>query len=231
VGDRQDSSSDRRSGSTFDPATGVRALVDAQRRGLFAANELVDRLIRAEPHATNEGSTASKRETTTLSAGPTDDLLRLWVEVVRLGLDTFGHFLMPGAQGRHDSSPHAAINVATAATTGVVRVDVVPLAHSDEIVDPAGAEVWLHNGSATAYTDVALHCGDLRASDGAVLPAASVRFDPSVVDLPARSSRGVAVSVLADVQPGTYRGVVLASGVPDAWLPIEVVMAADGRED
>ena len=94
----------------------------------------------------------------------------------------------------------------------------------------AEAEVWLHNGSEAAYADVGLHCGDLRASHGGVLPAASVRFDPSVVDLPARSSRGVVVSVDADVPPGTYRGVVLAAGVPDAWLPIEVVVAAEGRE-
>jgi hypothetical protein len=90
--------------------------------------------------------------------------------------------------------------------------------------------VWLHNGSGAAYSDVGLHCGDLRASDRTVLPAASVRFDPSVVDLPARSSRGVVVSVDADVPSGTYRGVVLAAGVPDAWLPIEVVVAAEGRE-
>jgi hypothetical protein len=108
--------------------------------------------------------------------------------------------------------------------------DVRPAPPSDGGTDRAAAEVWLHNGSAADYSEVALHCGDLRASDGAVLSAASVRFDPSVVDLPARSSRGVAVSVSADVPPGTYRGVVLAAGVPDAWLPIEVVMAADQRE-
>jgi hypothetical protein len=53
-----------------------------------------------------------------------------------------------------------------------------------------------------------------------------VRFDPPLVDLPARSSRGVGVSVDDDASPGTYRGVVLASGIPDAWLPIEVVIAA-----
>ena len=64
-----------------------------------------------------------------------------------------------------------------------------------------------------------------------MLPAASVRFDPPVVDLPARSSRGVDVSVDADLPAGTYRGVVLAAGIPDAWLPVEVVVAAPRRGD
>jgi hypothetical protein len=236
VGDRQGSSSDRRSQSRLDPATGVRALVDVQRRGLLAANELVDRLVRsvdgdgsAEPHDTSASEAASRHDAAAPSAGgPTDDLLRLWVEVVRVGLDTFGHVLMPGGPGRPDTAAHGAtLDVATAASTGVVRVLVFPAPSSGGGTDGAGAEVWLHNGSAADYSDVALHCGDLRASDGAVLPAASVRFDPSVVDLPARSSRGVTVSVAADVPPDTYRGVVLAAGVPDAWLPMEVVMAAD----
>jgi hypothetical protein len=63
-----------------------------------------------------------------------------------------------------------------------------------------------------------------------VLPATSVQFDPSVTDLPARSSRGVVVSLNTDPPTGTYRGVVLAAGVPDAWLPIEVVKTADPPE-
>ena len=161
------------------------------------------------------GGAAGPRDAAASSTpGPTDDLVRLWVEVVRLGLDTFGQFLMPGGPGRPDSAGHSAtLDVPTGASTGVVRVSSVPPAPpSDGGTDGAGAEVWLHNGSAADYSDVALHCGDLRASDGAVLPAASVRFDPSVVDLPARSSRGVTVSVVADVPPGTYRGVVLAAG-------------------
>lgn len=242
--DRQHSRSDRRPASRLDPATGIQALVDVQRRGLHAANELVDRLVRsvdgerddvgdADPYDTSAGSGASRRDASAapFAPGPTDDLVRLWVEVVRLGLETFGQFLMPGGPGRPGGGAGAAaLDVATAASTGVVRVVMPPAPSSGANTDRAGAEVWLHNGSADAYSEVALHCGDLRASDGTVLPAASVRFDPSVMDLPARSSRGVIVSVGADTPPGTYRGVVLAAGVPDAWLPIEVVKAVDQDE-
>src|SRR5262249_32809179 len=154
----------------------------------------------------------------------------LWVEVLRLGLETFSQFLMPGSTGRPDSgSQVATLDVATATATGVVRVVICPTP-SGGSTGGADAEVWLHNGSAADYSDVALHCGDLRASDGAVLPAASVRFDPSVTNLPARSSRGVVVSVRSDLPPATYRRVVLAAGVPDAWMPIEVVKTADQPE-
>jgi hypothetical protein len=244
VDDRQESGSDRRSGSRLDPAKGVQALADVQRRGLLAASELAERLVRsvdgdgegagrAAHDDTAADRSASHRETPMAppAGGPVDDLVRLWAEVVRLGLETFGPFLRPGVPGRPDSgSAVATLDVDTATSTGVVRVVVSATPLPDADTDHADAEIWLHNGRAKAYSDVALHCGDLRASDGAVLPAASVRFDPAVTDLPARSSRGVVVSVHADLPPGTYRGVVLAAGVPDAWLPIEVVHTADQHE-
>jgi hypothetical protein len=241
VDDRQDIGRDRRPESRLDPAKGVQALADVQRRGLLAASELAERLVRsvdgegqgagrAAHDDTAAGRSAPRHDTPIApsAAGPVDDLVRLWGEVVRLGLETFGQFLRPGVPGRPDSgSGIATLDVGTGTSTGVVRVVVSPMPLPDASTDRADAEVWLHNGSAEAYYEVALHCGDLRASDGAVLPAASVRFDPSVTDLPARSSRGVVVSVQAELPPGTYRGVVLAAGVPDAWLPIEVVKTAD----
>jgi hypothetical protein len=44
--------------------------------------------------------------------------------------------------------------------------------------------------------------------------------------MPARSSRGVTVEVDIDehVAPGSYRGMLVADGHPDVWLPIEVVV-------
>jgi hypothetical protein len=54
-----------------------------------------------------------------------------------------------------------------------------------------------------------------------------VRFDPSELELlPARSSRGVAVSLAAarPLRPGAYRGAIQARGAPGLWLPLEVVI-------
>jgi len=56
---------------------------------------------------------------------------------------------------------------------------------------------------------------------------ARVRFDPAeVAQLPARSSRGVAVSVTASGRPdpGVYRGTIQAEAAPALWLPVEVAV-------
>jgi len=247
VGDRRDNrSDDRRPASWLDPATGVQALVEVQRRGLLAAGDLVDRLIRSVDGEGDErdgrredvpaGAAAARPQGGPSPAvGATEDLMRRWIEVVRLGLDAFGQFLAPGAGGGADAGTgHATVDLATGASTGVVRLEVVRRSPSSEAgggrAVGGGVEVWLHNGSGQAYAGLVLHCGDLRASDGGALPSTAVRFDPHVLDLPVRSSRGVLVSVDADVPPATYRGVILATGVPDVWLPIEVAVAAESTE-
>jgi hypothetical protein len=88
-------------------------------------------------------------------------------------------------------------------------------------------EVWLHNGTHAARHDLRLHCGELRSAAGAVLPA-GLAFDPEVVaELPARSSRGVTVGVApweGSVEPGTYRSIVMVTGLADVWLPVTVVV-------
>jgi hypothetical protein len=245
VGDRPDNrNDDRRPASWLVPATGVQALVDVQRRGLLAAGDLVDRLIRSVDGDGDErggrredvpaGAAAARPQGGPSPAvGATEDLMRLWVDVVRLGLDAFGQFLAPGA-GAGVRTGQASVDLATGASTGVVRLEVVRRSPSSDAdggrAVGGGVEVWLHNGTGQAYAGLALHCGDLRASDGGALPSTTVQFDPHVLDLPARSSRGVVVSVDADVPPATYRGVILATGVPDVWLPIEVAVAAQSTE-
>ncbi len=256
MGDRRDNEGgDPRSVSGLDATAGVQALVDVQRRGLVAAGDLVDRLVRmvdgddrlgdgvgvgdrtgadAGPGARGADAAAERRDP--LTAGATDELVRAWADIVRLGLDAFGQFLPPTATGRPDTPGRASVDIATGVSTGVVRLEVAcgRSASGAGPADPTGVrpgvEVWLHNAGGQEHAGLRLHCGDLRASDGTVLPAGALRFDPDVVDLPSRSSRGVVVSVEADPPPGTYRGVILAAGVPDAWLPFEVVVSVDAHE-
>jgi hypothetical protein len=227
VGDRSDDGDrERRPAPALDAAAGVRALVDVQRRGLAAAGDLVDRLVRAvdgDPDGDLEGDGGPGGAGGPRGAGagaatsPVDDLVRLWADVVRLGLDTFGQTF--GHTFGQVVSPGATVDVATGAAAGRAQVDGGP------------TEVWLHNPGDHDYAQIRLHCGELRSADGAVLPAAAVRFDPEVVPLPARSSRGVVVSLDSpvDVPAGAYRGVILAAGVPAAWLLLEVVVA-DGSD-
>ena len=235
MGDRQDNGGDRRSGPGLDGGAQGREFVDVERRGLLAADELVDRLVgvvdgdhddrAGQPRAESDGP--SSRRAAPPRLGGAEDLMRLWVQFLRVGLDAFADLLPSEGAGGPDDCAHAALVDTRGVATGMVRISVARAdSASDDDTDPPRAEVWLHNGSRAPGPAVALHCGDLRAADGAVLPAASVRFDPPLVDLPARSSQGVGVSVDGDASPGTYRGVVQATGIPDAWLPIEVVIAA-----
>jgi hypothetical protein len=48
-----------------------------------------------------------------------------------------------------------------------------------------------------------------------------------VAELPARSSRGIAIGVggwEGRAEPGTYRGIVMVTGLADVWLPVTVVV-------
>jgi len=90
----------------------------------------------------------------------------------------------------------------------------------------ATAEVWLHNRGAVDMGKVALRCSGLLSHDGTLVAARLMRFEPDIVPMPARSTRGVTVEVDIDehVVPGSYRGMLLADGHPDVWLPIELVV-------
>jgi hypothetical protein len=250
----------------LDPAANARALGDIQRRGLRAAGELVDRLVGGadgERHARqptsagptgtpgpagaeSDDGTPSGSYPASGASSPTSDLVQVWVDLFRRGLQAVtettarGGALMPGG------AQTATADLGTGSTTGTVHVevddvgwgDVGPRApdDDDQSAQAAGdrggrrgsAEIWLHNGTGAPIGGLRLHCGDLRAHDGATVPTDALRFDPPSLDeLPARSSRGVVVEtrVDGDVAPGTYRGVILVAGAPEVWLPIDVTVA------
>jgi hypothetical protein len=62
----------------------------------------------------------------------------------------------------------------------------------------------------------------LLAHDGSVIGSDTVTFDPTVVGMPGRSSRGIELKneVPQGVAPGIYRGTLLAEGHPNLWLPV-----------
>jgi hypothetical protein len=49
-----------------------------------------------------------------------------------------------------------------------------------------------------------------------------ITFDPAVVPMAGRSSRGIDVNiqVAQNVLPGLYRGMLLVEGHPNLWLPV-----------
>ena len=201
----------------FDPAMNVRALGEIQARGFRAAADLVDRFVNvtdnnpaAAPVADGIGS--DRRETRPGTRRPdVERLLDSWKGVIGQVAGS-----MRGA-----SSPQR---------TGVAAFDFVASDASGQIdvaaTQPgvASTEVWLHNGGPTDRGTVVLRCGDLLSHDGSVISSAHVRFDPDVVPMPARCSRGVSVHIAIDdnVAPGRYHSTLLVDGHPDIWLPVVV---------
>jgi hypothetical protein len=231
-GEARDGHVDQEGPSIFDPVVGVRALADVQRRGLFAAGELVDRLVRLVdgdagasvrrdegPRATAESSASARSAPHPASV---DEVVELWLELVRLGADVIRQFARPAAR---DLGHGATVDVGSRSTAE--RVHLVAGRGRNATGTGPTAEIWLHNGTERDQVGIGLRSSDLTAHDGTTLPASSVEFRPTNVDLPARSSRGVGITVaVGDTPPATYRGIILATNLPEVWLPLEVQVDA-----
>jgi hypothetical protein len=205
--------------TVFDPVANARALSAIQARGFAAATKLVDRFVQiAETSAKAAGPTTAT-STNGHSNGKVADtdvdlILTMWWSM-------FGRLLrsMPGAASPRGAS--AAFDLADESANGTVHLNA----------DGPGrlvGEVWLHNRGPDDIESVRLRCTDLFAHDGAKVGADAVRFAPEKLALPGRSSRGVAleVDVTPDIAVGRYRGMLLAEGYPDLWLPVTLTLRA-----
>jgi hypothetical protein len=200
--------------SVFDPDMNMRAVGAIQARGFRAATEVVNRLLKTAGGIKADQS-VSDSDDKPHAHGKAPDVDRF--------VETWQKMVGQVARSIRDS---------VAAPMGAASFDLGQVAASGEIsveTDGAGtaaAEVWLHNRGATDLGKVRLRCSDLLAHDGSLIEAAAVRFEPDVVPMPARCSRGVTVEVDVgdDVVPAHYRGMLLADGYSDVWLPIALVV-------
>ena len=206
--------------SVFDPAANARALSAIQSEGFRAASKIVDQFVRAVGSSTNSEATATQADSTNgdaaVSANGAADGSHELERLTRAWWSMVGQFLlrsMPLTQTAVSESVSLDVNNPDAKRA--VNLDV-PVGGS------ANSEVWLHNRGPDDRGDVRLHASDLLSHDGNMIPAAGLRIDTAVVPMPARSSRGVTVTidVGSDVRPGVYRGTLLATGNPDLWLPV-----------
>jgi len=210
--------------SVFDPAANARALSAIQAEGFRAASEIVDRFARIATTGLN-----GKDRPTTSAAPLTNDqradlfgatdiepLMRSWWVMI-------GQFLLGSAPHVPDpvSTDGATLDLSSAAAEG--RLDFAA-----SVPGVATAELWLHNRGAADLGQVQLRCSDLLAHDGSVVASGGVRFDPPGVAMAARSSRGIEVQteVPVGVEPGVYRGTLLAEGHPSLWLPVVLTVRA-----
>lgn len=186
----------------------IHAMTDVQRRSVEAASALVERLVNSvDGNRVPSGDTDQAEPATA-----TDDALAGFARLWRDSIASLAGILPGTGQA---GAPYLDISGNGPRPTLHVTLDATNLTGT--------TEVWLHNPSDNATDKLRVHCGALQSHDGATLPAIGVAVEPDAFDLPARSSRGVQLSVDGHgAQPGTYRGLVMVEGLPDQWLPLEV---------
>jgi hypothetical protein len=205
--------------SVFNSAANMRALSAIQADGFRAASELVDRFVRMAAAGLNgtESSTPPANDEPADLYGATglEPFVTSWWAMVDQLLRTSS----PRRERETAEADTATLDFAAAQATGRLRLHTVA-------PGAATAEVWLHNRGPVDMGKVALRCSDLMSHNGNVIAARLMRFEPDIVPMPARSSRGVTVEVDLDghVAPGSYRGMLVADGHPDVWLPLELVI-------
>ena len=111
-----------------------------------------------------------------------------------------------GAWGGTPPGTTAALDLSNADATGQVRFEASGPGR-------ASTELWLHNRGQADLGQIQLRCSDLLTHDGHRIDSDAVQFDPEIVPMPARSSRGVTmeIAVTQEIPPGLYRGMVLVS--------------------
>jgi hypothetical protein len=189
-------------------ARAIDAMSDVQRRSVQAAAALVERLVASvdgHPDADADTEDAAPRSAD-------DDSLVAFAKLWRQSMTSFA------AAVTGDEEDEARIDVSAGATPAPLRVALTGGSSAGAV------EVWLHNPTADALDKLRVHCVAPRAHDGRELKAA-ITAEPDAFDLPARSSRGVTITVSASkARPGVYHGLVLVEGLPEQWLPIEITV-------
>lgn len=215
----------RRGSFPFDPVRGAALFGEIQAEGLRAAGVLVERLIHLVDGSPTDGQdrAADPMGEPTPAHGHTNPELgailpwfELWRDLVERTSETLQRF---GGAGSSPDGDHVRVGIHGSLTP------VRPLTISVDSEQGQG-EMWLHNGTPTDHGALVPQCGPLCDSDGNRLEC-EVEIDPPKIDgLPARSSRGFAISVVvgASSAAGTYRGVVQVGGAEAVWMPIEVTV-------
>lgn len=210
--------------AVFDPAANIRALGAVQSQGLRAATQIVDRFVKLAGNGSDGGDHDGEQAQSTsgskvsgASAPNVDRVVASWESLMNRLANTVAP-VAPVSNG----APTLDLN-ASGATASIHIETSSP--------GPVCAEVWLHNGGSTHHGEIALRCSDLLSHNGDVVKADAVHFEPDPVPMPARSSRGIVVTIeLADdAAPGMYRGTVLVEGQPHMWLPLVLSLQSADR--
>ena len=209
----------------LDPMENLRALADVQAFGRRAAEDLADRIL-AWGDGQDGSAPGAAPEAGAPQGGPA---LADIVEQLR------GDAVLAGeVSTRLVEHAVSLVGILIERLPPRSRTDAAPPQVDLPSVVAGGessAVFWVHNTSAAVVAAVRPHCAPPRSHLGRELAPDAVAFDPPILDpLPARSTCGieVCVRVAPDVEPGLYVSVLMASNVPDLYLPLQVTVDYDG---
>ena len=219
----------RRSGE-FGPFQALTALTDVQRRGLDAATQVAREfadLLDMQPSPGMQPSPDVQP-----SPGQADDggpvngsepgLAQLRVTVAR-ALDLYADLVRSSFEGYADLMDQMLRSRGVefdSARGGFLTLQGAAGAR-------AIGTVWMHNTTARRASAVP-RLTDFASHDGRVVPASAGCFQPAALTIGPGASTSATVEVLlGDVAPGVYRGYVLARGLPDAALPVRLLVRAE----
>lgn len=215
----------------LDPSANARALGDVQRRGLHAAQELVERLVSSvdrfgeAPAATASDAGSSDSKANPLLMG----LVQAWWELASQAMAAFGELSIPHPEGteapvtRKRTDQPVVVDLTGELGRPALRLLAGPNGQIDD--HPV---LWFHNPSSDPVGPFGLVCEGLRSSQGGRIQGRSIRFDPKELDsVPARSAREVSLSICGErgLEPGTYLGVVDVEGAPKVSVDLEIMVA------
>jgi hypothetical protein len=208
----------------FGPFQALTALTDVQRRGLDAATQVVsgfadllDVPLPSGPQPSPDP--ADDREPVN---GHEPDLAQLRVIVVR-ALDLYADLVRRSFEGYADLIDQMLRSRGVEFDSGQGGL----LALQGAAGARATGTVWMHNTTAQPASGVP-RLTDLASHDGRVVPASAARFQPAALAIEPSASTSATIEVaLADAAPGVYRGHVLARGLPDAALPVRLLVRAE----
>jgi hypothetical protein len=217
----------------FGPFQALTALTDIQRLGLDAATEVARGfagLLGTEPDAPPPpdlaGDQADPASDRSAPNGHQPDLAQLRVTVAR-ALDLYADLTRRSFEGYADLMDQ--LLRARGVEFDGVEFDSAPgglLTLQGAAGTRATGTVWMHNTTARQASAV-LRLTDLASHDERVVPAAGGCFQPAVLTIEPGASVAATVEVaLGHAAPGVYHGHVLARGLPDAALPVRLLVRA-----
>ncbi|MDF2741892.1 MAG: hypothetical protein K0S88_3262 [Actinomycetia bacterium] len=215
-GPRDNGQAEPRQPGGFGPFQALSTFTDVQRRGLEAASQVIEGFLAVlgaqQPPAGPGAAEGNGQEPGFAQVRATmARALDLYSDLVRRSFEGYADLVEQSLRVR-GVRLHAADD-------GPAELTVQGAAGAR-----AAGTVWLHNTTDRPAAAV-LHLTGLTAHDGRVIAGTEASFEPATVRIAPGTSVAARLALPLDgVAPGLYRGYVLAGGLPDAALPVRLLV-------